>query len=161
MLKARLVHWTIAVIIAAVVLAAPAAALAQDDDGESSGGGLIIKAIEIKGNENISDRDILGVMKGRAGSEFSANVLFDDLNRIKEMGYFHATPTQIKEPLEGGVKIIIIVEENPNFTGFHAQIIGVPIYTSEEVRDTFFQEYTLPVGEIINNNNLIQSYQAI
>ena len=161
MLKARSVHWTIAVIIAAAVLAVPTAAWAQDDGGESSGGGLIIKAIEIRGNEKISDRKILGVMKGRAGSEFSANVLFDDLNKIKEMGYFRATPTQIKEPLEGGVKIIIIVEENPNFAGFQAQITGVPIYTPEEVSDTFFREYTLPVGEIINNNYLIKAYKAI
>jgi outer membrane protein insertion porin family len=145
-------------IVATMSITTPAAA---QDENEGTSRGLIIKAIEIRGNDIISDREILSVMKGRAGDEFSANILFDDLKAIEEMGYFRTTPTQLKEPLEGGVKIVIIVEENPLFAGFEAEIVGVPVHTPEEIKRIFLTKYARPEGQIINNNNLTDGYIAI
>ncbi len=147
-------------IAALMILAFPASALAAGE-ADSSGTGLIIKAIEIRGNETVSDREILSVMKGRSGEPFSAAVLFDDLKAIEDLGYFRSTPTQIKEPLEGGVKIVIIVEENPPYAGFEAEVVGVPLHTPEELSAAFYSKFRQPVGEIINNNNLSDGYQAI
>lgn len=159
MLKAQTILWTIIIAVVVAFIAAPLPVMAQED-GETSGG-LIIKAIEIRGNDRIDDRTIINVMKGRSGDAFSANILFDDLTRINDLGYFRTMPTQLKEPLEGGVKIIIIVEENPEFAGFQVEVIGVPIYTTDEIEDVFFGEYTPSVGELINNNDLLEAYVAV
>ncbi len=145
-----------------VICLLPLAVYAQDETGEEpENGGLTIKAIEIRGNNLISDRDILARMKGRAGDKFSASILFDDLKSIEDMGYFRSTPTQLKEPLDGGVKIIIIVEENPIFSRFEAEVIGPPVHTPQEIVKQFLDYYRLPAGQIINNNNLRDGYTAI
>jgi outer membrane protein insertion porin family len=150
----------ITIILILTMLTFPIGAFAQDEE-ETADTGLIIKAIEIRGNETVSDRDILSVMKGRAGEPFKAATLFDDLKAIEDMGYFRSAPTQIKEALEGGVKIIIIVEENPVYSGFEAEVIGVPLYTPEELTTVFLSKFKQPAGEIINNNNLSNGYMAI
>jgi len=71
-----------------------------------------VTKIEIKGNKYISQAVILSKIKTRAGSEYSTNVISDDIKRLNELGYFSDISIDT-EDFEGGIKLIIIVTERP------------------------------------------------
>ena len=118
---------------------------------------LMITAIEIRGNKLIADQDILGAMKGRAGDIFSLNTLSADLAAIEALGWFAAQPQHTLEPFEGGVKIIIEVQENPVYKGVEITQNGPGLYPKGELALLF----QLPEGKVINNNLVSQGLAAI
>jgi len=129
----------------------PGAAYAQDEQ-------LQIKAIELRGNETVPDQEILAVMKGRAGEIFSLNTLSADLAAIEALGWFAATPEHILEPFDNGVKIIIVLVENPIFAGVaDPVIIGPGLYPAGELTLLF----DMQPGQVINNNKVADGLQAI
>jgi len=129
----------------------PMSANAQDDDQ------LMIMAIEIRGNEVIPDQDILSVMEGRAGDVFSLNTLSNDLAAIENLGWFAAEPEHILEPFDTGVKVIIVLVENPEYVGVQISQVGPGIYPSSELALLFQME----PGSLINNNGVGDGLQAI
>ena len=126
------------------------AAYAQDEQ-------LMITAIEIRGNESVTDQEILAVMHGRAGDIFSLNTLSQDLSAIDDLGWFMAEPEHILEPFESGVKIIIVLIENPEFMGVSIELIGPGVFSPAELALLFD---CLP-GEVINNNDVARGLQSI
>ena len=123
-------------------LTMPKAVLAQDDQ-------LMIAAIEIRGNEYITDQEILSVMEGRAGDVFSLNTLSDDLARIEDLGWFSSEPAHILEPFDSGVKIIILVVENPMFVGVQITQQGPGLFPPAELALLF----DLPEDQVMNNHD--------
>lgn len=118
---------------------------------------LRITAIEIRGNEKISDRDILSVMRGRAGEPFNLATLLSDLTSIENMGWFSATPEHALESFQGGVKIIIVVKENPAFKGVEITQVGPGVFP----KATLVMFFDINPGEIINNNSVMRGLAAI
>jgi outer membrane protein insertion porin family len=140
----------VTLIIAGAILAArPAFA-----EGEEQ---LMITAIELRGNESVTDQEILAVMQGRAGDIFSLNTLSLDLAAIEDLGWFASEPEHILEPFEGGVKVIIVLVENPAFVGVSIEQTGPGIYPKAELALLF----SCVPGETINNNDVAQGLQAI
>jgi len=142
---------SIAVALLMCTIALAAAAYGQEEEK------LTITAIEIRGNEVIPDQEILGVMKGRAGEPFSMNTLSADLAAIEALGWFRAEPEHILEPFQGGVKIVIIVEENPAYKGVEIKQVGPGVYPAGELSLLFHLE----PGKIINNNEVLKGLGAI
>jgi len=140
-----------ALVIVVTGLVIPGTAFAQDDEQ------LIIKAIEIRGNEVIPDQEILAVMQGRAGDNFSLNTLSADLAAIENLGWFTTEPEHILEPFDGGVKIIIILVENPVYVGTSITQIGPGMYPAGELVLLF----DLEPNELINNTAVSTGLQAI
>jgi len=132
------------------LLAFPLPSSAQDDE-------LVINAIEIRGNEVIPDQEILAQMQGRAGDVFSLNKLSEDLAAIEGLGWFTAEPEHILEPYEGGVKIIIILVENPMYVGVSISQIGPGIYPPAELALLF----DMVPEQLINNNSVSAGLQGI
>ena len=118
---------------------------------------LIITAIEIRGNEVIPDQDILAVMKGRAGDTFSLNMLSADLAAIEALGWFAAEPDHILEPFERGVKVIIVLEENPRYAGVSIAQMGPGLYREGELALLFHLEE----GQVVNNNEVASGLARI
>ncbi len=75
-------------------------------------GGKIVKAIEVTGHKSISLTTILSKIKTRVGQEYLQTVISDDLKRLYNTGYFSDVRVDRQE-YEGGVKVIIYVEEKP------------------------------------------------
>jgi len=149
-MKNRLALFTFALLLAAGFAAFPARVAAQDEQ-------LIIRAIEIRGNEVVADSDILDVMKGRAGDTFSLNQLSTDLAAIENMGWFRSAPEHVLEPFEGGVKIIITLVENPKYVGVSINQIGPGVFPESDLALLFQME----PGQLINNNAVAQGLQGI
>ncbi len=138
------------IIIVAGMISLAFPAFAQDED-------LMITAIEIRGNEQIPDQEILIVMQGRAGDVFSLNTLSADLAAIESLGWFLAEPEHILEPFNNGVKVIIVLIENPLFMGVSIEQTGPGIYPPSELALLFESE----PGKVINNNDIARGLQAI
>ena len=118
---------------------------------------LVVKAIEIQGNARILDEQILAVMVTRPGRTFVYSELEEDMVRIGEMGYFRTPPKYILEPMEGGVKVLILIEENPPFSGVKVKIIGPGLFKEEEIVAMF----DIEKGEIIGSQRLAENYEKI
>jgi len=118
---------------------------------------LIVKAIEIQGNSRIIDEQILAVMTARPGKPFVKIELDDDMEKIGEMGFFRTPPKYILEILEGGVKIIVLVQENPTFAGVKVKISGPGLFTVDQIIAMFDMEK----GEIISTSRLNENYSRV
>ncbi|HDS29957.1 MAG TPA: hypothetical protein ENN67_02815, partial [Firmicutes bacterium] len=132
------------------ILLMPSTSMAQDEQ-------LMITAIEIRGNDFVTDQEILSVMRGRAGEVFSLNTLSEDLGRIEALGWFAVEPEHILEPFEGGVKIIIVVHENPKFAGVQIEQNGPGLLPQGELAILF----ALEPDEVINNSKVTRGIVEI
>jgi outer membrane protein insertion porin family len=143
--------------VSAVEPSAPAEEPAQPPEEPSMEEQLLIKAIEFRGNVMVPDKDILSVMKGRAGDVFSLNTLSADVAAIDALGWFSAEPEHLLEPFEGGVKVIIILKENPVFHGVDITQNGPGIYPAGELSLLF----KLEEGKLINNQAVVTGLAGI
>ncbi len=71
---------------------------------------LKVTKIEVKGNKSISNTVILAKIKTRVGSEYSTNIISDDIKRLNELGYFSDISIDTAD-YEGGLKLTIMVTE--------------------------------------------------
>lgn len=149
-MKNRIITIVLATLVFICAFVPYGPANAQDEE-------LMITAIEIRGNERIPDQEILAVMQGRAGDKFSLNTLSLDLAAIEDLGWFIAEPEHILEPFESGVKVIIVLIENPEFMGVSVEQTGPGIYPASELALLF----TCIPGEVINNNEVARGLQSI
>lgn len=71
-----------------------------------------VTAIEVRGNKSISTTIILSKIKTRIRSDYSTNIISDDIKRLNELGYFSDINIDTQD-FEGGLKVFIIVTEKP------------------------------------------------
>lgn len=113
----------------------------------------LIRSIVFRGNRRVTDEQILAVMRTRPGQPFSPAGLQDDLRRIAEMGFFVAAPDKALEYAGGGVKVTIVVEENPLFTYAQVDIIRGPgLYPEGDLARAFTNnpDFPLIAGQLIS-----------
>ncbi len=72
----------------------------------------IVRAIEIIGNRSISTNTIISKMKTRIGSEYSENIVSDDIKRLYLLGFFSDISVDVQD-FRDGVKIVLTVIERP------------------------------------------------
>jgi len=148
-MRNRIVLLSLFVLVTSLVVF-PHSVWAQDEQ-------LLIKAIEIRGNDTTPDQVILAEMQGRAGDVFSQNTLSEDLARIEALGWFAAEPEYISETFDNGVKIIIVLIENPIYTGMVISQIGPGLFPEGDLVLLFDMED----GKVINNNKVADGLQGI
>jgi outer membrane protein insertion porin family len=108
---------------------------------------LIVKTIEVYGNNNISTPEILENVPIKVGSFFSKTKILDGKSKILEMGYFREVNAEVFK-YNDGIFIKYTVLENPIITGI--EISGNTIFTQEELTEGFS---TTP-GKVYNINEL-------
>lgn len=85
---------------------------AAEETIEINKGGSVVRGIEIRNNKEIPEEIITSLMETKQGEKFSTESLLKDYNKIKGLEYISSTtihPTVV----DGGIKIIIDVEEKP------------------------------------------------
>ncbi len=81
--------------------------------GESSGqSDKIVKEVEVKGLRAISKEAVISKMRLRPGQEYKEAYLSQDIKRIYATGFFSNVEIDPKD-INGGVKLIVSVEEKP------------------------------------------------
>jgi len=91
-----------------------------------------ITAIEIKGNDVVTDEEIKEVIDIEIGDIVDADMLYRNMEKIYEMGWFHDIWVDY-EPYQGGLRIIFEVMEN--FEVSDVVFSGVTRYDSEELKE--------------------------
>lgn len=108
---------------------------------------LIVKTIEVYGNNNIPTQEILEKVSVKIGSFFSKTKILDGKTKILEMGYFREVNAEVFK-YNDGIFIKYTVLENPVITGI--EITGNTLFTMEELTGDF---ETNP-GDVYNINDL-------
>jgi outer membrane protein insertion porin family len=116
-----------------------------------------VKLVEISGNEKISDGNIFSKIQSKVGSQFSKNLVQEDIKRLYKIGYFDDIRVEI-DTFEGGVKLIFVFIEKPTIISLDFQ--GNKEYESDDLKE----KITLTSGAIANlslitdNGQIITSY---
>ncbi len=78
-------------------------------------GDVTVRALSIQGNEKTEEQAIRAVLKTRVGDTLSAEMIRQDIEAIFHLGSFEDIRVE-KEPFEGGVRLIYLVEERSKVT---------------------------------------------
>ncbi|MEW5945972.1 MAG: BamA/TamA family outer membrane protein [bacterium] len=77
------------------------------------GGEIYIRAIDVKGNYEVDDETILGVVSSAVGEALSTKTLEEDLQRIFDLGFFSEDVRVTLDEYGDGAKVVFHVVENP------------------------------------------------
>ena len=84
--------------------------------------GEIIKEIEVQGLNKVSRQKFLYGLPVQIGKPFRPRLPGEILEAVWKMGYFTEDSKVLSEPVEGGIKLILVVHENPNIK--EVQFVG-------------------------------------
>ncbi len=111
------------------------AVFAQANDGkegEDSGNAPVVKGIQFEGLERFSPDKLLSRMETEVGEPFKEHILRNDIHRLYKFGSVNRVQWQ-KEDVEGGVRLVLIVQENPVIQ--KVKLVGVNEFTKNTLRD--------------------------
>ncbi len=140
----------IIILTAIITLSNGVSAQVQTDSSE-----VEIKAIDITGNFEVSDDEILAVVTSKVGEILSTEKLEEDLQRIFDLGYFSKDVKASLAEYEGGARVTFRVEENPVVNDILVE--GNSSVTDQDVLDMI---KTTP-NTILNNNTLRGDIETI
>ncbi len=121
---------------------------------------LVVKAIEVQGNERVDRNSILIKLKTREGEPFSVEKTREDVKALYQTGFFEDVEVDAR-PFEGGVKLVYIVKEKP--------LVGrVLIKGNKKIKDKDIKKELKSFPFSIYNENIVkenidkieQMYQA-
>ncbi len=87
--------------------------MAEDMARVTSQDEVIVKAIDVAGNYEITDDEILASVLTKVGEPLSTESLEIDLQKIFDLGYFSKDVKASLSEYDGGAKVTFNVEENP------------------------------------------------
>lgn len=120
--------------------------------------GVLVKAIEIEGNNLVRDALILDVISTKKGEMFDKSLVKEDLKKIYETGYFTDKIKAVPRVSSKGVTLKIKVEENVPITGF--QITGNNVVDAEEISSILNTQANLPQN-ILELNRSIKKIEEL
>ena len=120
----------------------------------AAGGAQIISGIEIEGNQNISDLEIISLIETQPGDLLDEEKLKADLQRIFDLGYFQDTSISF-QVYQGGLKAIFEIVEYPVINDI--TIEGNNSYSDEELLSLL----GVKKGEVLNHNQLLKGRREI
>jgi outer membrane protein insertion porin family len=119
---------------------------------------ILIKEIQLDGNNLVNSDDILNKINIKAGSKFDRNMVQEDLKNIYKMGYFTEKIKAVPTKTDNGITLHIQVEENVPVTGFNFD--GNNVISSEELVKLLKQQEGLPQN-ITELNNAIKNIEKL
>src|SRR6056297_134726 len=120
-MKRRYLIMMLTVFLFVCLITVPLSAQSQDQ---------VIKAIEIKGNDNLMSNEIISVIETEVGDRFNSDQVRDDMQTIYDLGYFQDITVNFQN-FEGGLKVIFNVVENPIIEGINIE--GIEVYDRAQV----------------------------
>lgn len=150
----------IAVVFAAVLLTA-SCAMCQDavpppaQDAISPSADVVIKKIEVTGNFEVKDDQILAAVTSKVGDKLSTETLEQDLQRVFDLGFFSEDVKASLAEYEGGAKITFKVLENPVISDI--KFDGNTEFKSDQLKEVL----TTKKNTILNSNSLKDDIQAV
>ncbi|MGM0472271.1 MAG: BamA/OMP85 family outer membrane protein [Bacillota bacterium] len=134
-----------------IILGSSGLAIAETELEE---GDNLITAIEVAGNQKVTEEEILEVVEIEVGESVSNKKLEQDLQSIYELGYFFDVSASF-ENFRGGVKLIFEVVENPELS--EVEFEGNNSLSDDKLAEVL----DLTTGELLNTSQLNQGLREI
>jgi len=138
--------WRIAAALMVIIMIIPSVATSQEQQ---------IVDIKVVGNDRITTQAIITATGLTVGSPLSESALQEAKEAIESMGFFQPGVTVGTESVEGGVRVIFTVVENPVVK--QIKITGNTVYPT----DKLLSMMRTSVGSVLNTNTLNQDFSAI
>lgn len=119
----------------------------------------VIEAIEISGNENVMENEILSEVEIKVGDQFNSDQIKKDMQSIYDLGYFQDVNVNFQNH-DGGLKVIFTVVENPTIK--KVNIKGLEVYEKPKILEWMgVEEGNLLNVKKLNKGlkNVISNYQ--
>lgn len=126
-----------------VILSTQRFAAAQEEKTD-----VMITAIVVSGNYEVSEDEILSVVTSAVGSPLSTEQLEEDLQKIFDLGYFSKDVKASLAEFEGGARVTFRVEENPVVSDISFE--GNAAYDSVKLGETMGTKK----NKVLNSNTL-------
>lgn len=99
-----------------------------------------ISVVDVLGNEELDDDEILGLLNSRAGDVMNPKVLSDDIGKVLEEyrkeGYYNAKVTHEVEGAESGMaRLNIVVDEGEKLFIQEIRIVGAEQLDEDDLKD--------------------------
>ncbi len=130
-----------------VIFLGVTALMAQETQPEQT---FTIKEINISGNSEISDEDILNELGLTVAQETTKTEVDEKLTAIKDMGVFKSVDTDV-ETSDGQLTLEIVVEEYPVIK--EIEFIGTDSLGTQKLKDRL-SEAGVRTGEVLNQDKL-------
>lgn len=132
------------------------AVVAQADSGAPEGASVRHKVvgIEIRGNDSVSDTEILDAIEVKVGDQLSENEAKNRVSAVLENGKLSNAVPRL-EPTAGGRKLVVTVQEHPTVKGY--EFSGNTVLSSQELEDIV----SLEAGQVLDTNVLDKDLSAI
>ena len=132
---------------------------APDEENQNITDAIYISQVEIFGNNIIETSFIKDQLSSKEGYIYDRKNISADLNKIYKTGYFtqniRAVPLRAQD---GGIRLRIIVEENPPIKGFTVE--GNNVVATRDIMDILSQYEGQPQN-ILNINSAIEQIQEM
>jgi len=120
--------------------------------------GDVVREMVVRGNVNIEASKILAMVTHiKVGEPYSQDALQQDLNAIRDMGFFEGLPDGVVEPIEGGVRVVIEVVEYPKVQA--VEFVGNTVVKEDELKGE--QGIILQPGDVFNRFTLRRGLENV
>ncbi|HEX4841073.1 MAG TPA: POTRA domain-containing protein, partial [bacterium] len=113
-----------------------------------------VVAIEVRGNKHVPTEQILPVIQTKVGDESNDEKIRADVRAILDLGMFADVNARL-ERMEGGVRLVFIVIENPIVSEIIVE--GNTVVSTEEIQTAL----GVPVGQILNFTTMRAGARAV
>jgi outer membrane protein insertion porin family len=113
-----------------------------------------VVAIEVRGNKNVPTEQILPVIQIKVGDEPNDEKIRADVRAILDLGLFADVNARL-ERIEGGVRLVFIVIENPIVSEIIVE--GNTVVPTEEIQTAL----GVPVGQVLNFTTMRAGARAV
>lgn len=110
--------------------------------------------VAVAGNQNINTDTIMNTISLKPGDAYGEEVVAKDRAAIMSLGYFSAVTVHTEE-VQGGLKVVYEVTENPKVTDI--QIVGSGPVPAEQIKEIMKTR----VGQVLNTTTVNQDIGAI
>jgi len=114
----------------------------------------IIVKVTIRGNNRLSDEDIIGTVQSREGTLPYERFLAEDVKAITQMGYFESVEVETF-PVTGGTEVVFTVAERELVR--EVRVTGAKKVDAEDI----FEAISIAPPEVLSTRELKESIEAI
>ncbi|MCW5937287.1 MAG: BamA/TamA family outer membrane protein [Fimbriimonadaceae bacterium] len=110
---------------------------------------MIVRNVEIRGNERINANAITGIMKLKPGATITSSDILADEASVRSLGFFKDVKILSSVASDTEADLIVQVEEYP--VAREVKVLGNTVVTTEAI--TQVVEKNQPLGQVWNNRN--------
>jgi outer membrane protein insertion porin family len=115
----------------------------------------VVKEIAIRGLKTVSEDEVRHVLKTQLNKPLDPDILRQDISAIYALGHFSEDVRALREPLDGGIRVVFEVKENPIVSD--VSIVGNRKFSRQKI------ESVIPIqkNRLLETLSVLHTKQAV